>query len=107
MIYLIASSYKQGIWIPHTKFRAYNQEDADTLTAAIKHGRHTGEIKQYANGYESFYYPADLGRFLWERHGIETTILAHSGKEVVNGEYPDDYYVEAVSRDNFKIHRVQ
>ena len=73
MIHLIASSYNEGIPIIGTMHCAYNQESANIVRAAIKG--------------HSFYYPADLGKYLWNYHGIETSIKAHSGRTVVNGEY--------------------
>ena len=76
MIHMCAASYKEGIPVIRTKHCVYNEEAKAIIRGAIKG--------------LSFYYPTDLGKYLWEYHGIETSIKAHSGRTVVNGEYVED-----------------
>ena len=87
MINLIANSAGIGVRIPGTHHAAFNKIDADIIREAVLMGQEDGSILDYANGYSSFYYPADLGRYLWSEFSIPTRIEAHSGRIVVNGEY--------------------
>jgi len=82
MIILYANSVIDGVKIPNTMHSALTADDKNIAIDALK----TIDIPSYANGYKSFYYPADLSKALYDA-GVDNTINAHSGRLVVNGDY--------------------
>ena len=86
MISLCADSYKAGFRVFGTHHSADTAENAEVVRQLVREYPDTEHFPALSNGYKSFYYPDDLGKYLALR-GVETKILAHSGRVLINGEY--------------------